>query len=67
MTGPTLGKAFTALQDALEPLAIEVGREVLDVWRDRARIGHEPIPGTALRRLAVVVDRLLLDNAAADG
>lgn len=60
MTGPTLGEAFTKLQVALDPLAIEVGLEVLDVWRDRARAGREPIPASALKNLAAVVDQLLL-------
>jgi len=59
----TLGEAFVKLQAALDPLAIEVGDEVLDVWRDRVEHGSEPIPAGALRRLAEVVDQLLLDAA----
>lgn len=65
MTGPTLGEAFAKLQAALDPFAIEIGREVLDVWRDRAKFGREPLPAGALRRLAAVIDQLLLDQAAA--
>jgi len=65
VSGPTISEAFVKLQAALEPFAIEIGREVLDVWRDRAQHGREPIPARALERLAAVVDRLLLDQAAA--
>ena len=61
----TLGEAFAKLQAALDPFAIEVGDEVLDVWRDRAAHGAEAIPAGALCRLAEVVDQLLLDHAAA--
>jgi len=59
MTAPTLGDAFARLQSALEPLAIEVGEEVLDVWHDRAKHGTDPIPAASLERLAKVVDELL--------
>jgi hypothetical protein len=52
------------LQTALEPLAIEIGTEVLAVWRDRAQTGREPIPVGALRNLAAAVDQLLLDSRA---
>ena len=53
------------LQAALEPLGIEIGREVLAIWADRARSGGEPIPAGALGNLADVIDQLLLDQAAA--
>ena len=65
MTSPTLGQAFTALQAALEPLAIEVGDEVLNVWRDRVAHGADPIPAGALRRLAAVAGGLLDEQRAA--
>lgn len=63
----TLGAAFVALQAALDPLGIEIGREVLDIWRDRESHGQEPIPADTLKALAAVVDQLLLDTAARSG
>lgn len=56
-----LESAHQRLAAALEPLGIDVGPEVLDVWLDRERYGREPLPASALRRLAGVARGLLQD------
>jgi len=65
VTGPAesssaLSEALTKLRDALDPLGIEVGSEVLDIWRDRQLHGREPFSATVLKRFAEVVEQLLL-------
>jgi hypothetical protein len=53
-----LSEAHTALRRVLGPLRIEVGAEVLAMWEDRERHGHDPLPAEALRRVAEVAARL---------
>lgn len=53
-----LGRAYAQLALALEPLGIEIGPEVIDVWRDRVRNGRDPLPPAALRELAALAERL---------
>ena len=53
-----LARAYAQLALALEPLGIEVGPEVVDVWRDRVRNGVDPLPPRALRELAALAERL---------
>jgi hypothetical protein len=47
-----LRRAHAGLAAALRPLAIEIGRDVLDVWLDRHHHGVEPLPASALEALA---------------
>jgi hypothetical protein len=47
------------LREALAPLGIEIGRDVLALWRDRECHGQEPLPDNALRHLADLATRLL--------
>ncbi|HEV2346105.1 MAG TPA: hypothetical protein VGS97_18540 [Actinocrinis sp.] len=51
-------KAHAELKVALEPLGVEVGVETLSIWRDRERLGADPLPAVALRRLAALAERL---------
>ncbi|HEV2347386.1 MAG TPA: hypothetical protein VGS97_25045 [Actinocrinis sp.] len=54
-----LKDTFEELKTLLFPFAVELGGEVLDVWRDREKYGHEPLPPAALRALALwAADRL---------
>lgn len=54
-----LSEAHAALAAALAPLHVEVGAEVLALWRDAERHGRDPLPADVLRRLAQVADRLI--------
>jgi hypothetical protein len=54
-----LTKTWLDLRDSLEPLGIEVGREVLATWKDREQHENQALPAGALRELAKVVERLL--------
>lgn len=58
-----LARAHAGLRQALEPLGIEVGPEVLALWRDREAHGEDPLPADALRRLAGLVQRLIAGSA----
>jgi hypothetical protein len=53
-----LAQAHAQLAAVLEPLGIEVGAEVLDVWYDRVRHGRDPLPPAKLRELAELAARL---------
>lgn len=55
-------ETYLDLRDALAPLGIEVGREVLALWQDREHHGHEAIPADALRHLADLIARLLVQD-----
>ena len=57
-----MSEAFITLQAALEPLGVEIGREVLAIWNDRAEHGFEALPASALKTLAEVIDQLLLNG-----
>lgn len=59
----SLAETFKGLQAALEPLGVEVGSDVLAIWRDRDRAGREPLPATALRDLAEWTAKQLADKA----
>jgi hypothetical protein len=37
-----LGETYLDFRDALEPLGISVGRDVIDLWRDREHHGRRP-------------------------
>lgn len=50
---------YLELRDALTPLGIEVGREVVALWQDREHHGRQPLPADALKHLADLVTRLL--------
>lgn len=52
-------KAYQDFKAALEPLAVDIGPETLDVWHDRRHHGQDPLPPDALQRLAEVAERLL--------
>lgn len=54
-----LSEKHAALRGALEPLGIDVGPEVLNVWADRAERGVDPLPRSALVRLMDVVELLV--------
>jgi hypothetical protein len=41
-----LAEKFRRLAHALEPLGIEIGPDVLDVWHDRHVHGRDPLPPT---------------------
>ena len=56
-----LKQAHDELKSALEPLGVELGGEVLFVWVDRDRHGHEPLPPAALRALANWATKHLAD------
>ncbi len=58
----SLAETFKGLQAALEPLGIEIGRDVLAVWRDREGAGQEPLPAAALRDLARWAEKQLADR-----
>lgn len=51
---------------ALEPLGIEVGPEVLALWRDREAHGCDPLPVDALRSLAHVVGWMLVRRSSVE-
>ena len=53
-----LADVHARLRAALEPLGIEVGSEVLALWRDRERCGQDPLPAEALHRLAQFANQL---------
>jgi len=57
-----LADVHKQLQAALEPLGVEVGRDVLHVWRDRERAGREPLPAAALRDLVQWAEKQLADR-----
>jgi hypothetical protein len=48
-----LRDAHKEFGEILADLGVEVGGEVLDVWSDRVAHGYEPLPYTALTRLAL--------------
>lgn len=54
-----LSDAFEALRGTLEPLGIEIGPDVLALWRDRNLHGQDPLSSNALRRLHEAVDKIL--------
>lgn len=54
----TLAQAHADLKAALHPLGIEIGPEVLALWRDQQIHGGDPLPRETLRRLAAVAGRL---------
>jgi hypothetical protein len=53
-----LTEKFRHLVHALQPLGIEVGTDVLDLWRDRDAHGRDPLPHSALQELAHVITLL---------
>jgi hypothetical protein len=55
-----LAEKFRRLAHALEPLGIEIGPDVLDVWHDRHVHGRDPLPANALDELADTVNVLRL-------
>lgn len=59
----SLTETYTRLQAALEPLAVEIGRDVLHIWLDREGAGREPLPEAALRDLADWAAKQLADRA----
>lgn len=58
----TLEQAYPVLQAALQPLGVEIDKDVLDVWLDRRRAGRAPIPADALRDLRTLAERLLAER-----
>lgn len=54
-----LNTTYVQLREALTPLGIEIGREVLALWRDRERHSGEPLPVDALKHLAEFAALLL--------
>jgi hypothetical protein len=57
-----LTATYLDLRKALSPLGIEVGREVMALWRDREHHGREALPPVALRQLAELATRLVKEN-----
>jgi hypothetical protein len=53
-----LAAVHSAVRAALEPLGIEVGSEVLAIWRDRQLHGKAAISAEAMRRLADLAAQL---------
>jgi hypothetical protein len=54
----TLDEKFRRLAHALQPLGIEVERDVLDLWLDRQAHGRDPLPDSAVQELADAVQIL---------
>lgn len=54
-----LAETYEELRGALAPLGVDVGREVLDLWRDRVRHSQDALPAHTLARLAQFATRLL--------
>lgn len=54
-----LAATYEQLRQALAPLGVELGREVLALWQDRERHNSEPLPADALRHLADLTTRLI--------
>jgi hypothetical protein len=54
----TLDEKFRRLAHALQPLGIEIERDVLDLWIDRQAHGRDPLPESAIRELADAVEIL---------
>jgi hypothetical protein len=53
-----LAEKFRHLAHALQPLGIEIGSDVLDLWRDRDTHGRDPLPASALEELADAINVL---------
>lgn len=53
-----LAQAHAVLKSAFEPLGVELGADVLALWRDREQSGQDPLPAEALRRVAEIASRL---------
>ena len=53
-----LAEKFRRLAHALQPLGIEIGPDVLDLWRDRDIHGRDPLPVSALEELADAINVL---------
>jgi hypothetical protein len=52
-------KTYSDLRDALAPMGIEIGRDVLALWLDREHHDRRAIPDDALKNLHELVSRLL--------
>lgn len=57
----TLAEVHAALRAGLAPLDIDVGLEVLAVWRDREAHACQPFPAEALQGLARLVGELVAE------
>jgi hypothetical protein len=57
-----LTETYLDLRDALAPLGVEVGREVLALWQDREHHDREAIPADALKNLGELAARLLQET-----
>jgi hypothetical protein len=57
-----LGATYLNLRDALEPLGISVGRDVIDLWLDREHHGRDALPPDALKNLAELTARLVEES-----
>ena len=54
-----LTATYLDLRDALAPLGIDIGREVMALWRDREHHGRPALPPAALHALADLTARLV--------
>lgn len=54
--------AYERLRAILTPLGVEIGPDTLALWRDRERVGREPLPAGALRDLAEWAAKQLADK-----
>lgn len=59
----SLAQVHADLKAALRPLGIEIGPEVLALWRDQQTHGGDPLPREVLLRLATLIDRLARESA----
>lgn len=62
--GLTLERTHAGMAAALAPLGIEVGIDVLGIWRDRERGGGDPLPEGALRAVSQLVEQLLREKGS---
>lgn len=54
-----LAEAFESMRAPLESLGIEIGTDVLALWRDRDAHGRDPLPPEALKRLRETIEQIL--------
>jgi hypothetical protein len=59
ITETELRELWEILRDGLDPVGVEIGRYVLDIWLDRHHHGNVPIPVRGVLRLQEFTRRVL--------